>query len=56
MLLQDVFNRGLYLGLLFDDAARRHPYQAVILDYKGKTATEHTDHYDVTMTKISDSP
>ncbi len=23
---------------------------------QGKTATEHTDHYDVTMTKVSDSP
>lgn len=33
MLLQDVFNRGLHLGALFEEAANRHPYLAIHLDH-----------------------
>nr|WP_042191212.1 AMP-binding protein [Kibdelosporangium sp. MJ126-NF4]CEL19923.1 long-chain acyl-CoA synthetase [Kibdelosporangium sp. MJ126-NF4]CTQ97147.1 long-chain acyl-CoA synthetase [Kibdelosporangium sp. MJ126-NF4] len=40
MILQRIGNRGLFLGALFDDAARRHPYLKITLDHELDVAPE----------------
>lgn len=47
MILQRIGNRGLFLGALFEDAARRNPYQRITVDQPLDVAPQLGNHLTV---------